>query len=251
MAESPPFGCCATRRGRGEALIGNDTLAVSCDARSRRLINNFVLNYVGDPWTHEDRQGNLFDVEQRSQLSLYYGSKYVFDTYDGQDYSGYTDIIGAEYRFDLAEHMPNADLPGSMRLSAKMFYTDTYESRLQPGAPLNDAVGEISVPEFRGNFAIGYSNGPLDLDLQGIWTSAVVADNLATIENLPYEVNNIDDYWRFNGTIGYRINDRVRAQLAISNLFDVEVPFAAQVFHSFGTYDPIGRTYLLRLTANF
>lgn len=160
-------------------------------------------------------------------------------------------IAAAEYRFDIAEHLPNTNIPGSMRLSAKMFYTDTYESRLQPGAPLNESVGEISVPEFRGNFAVGYSNGPLDLDLQGIWTSAVVADNLATIENLPDEANNIDDYWRFNGTIGYRINERVRAQLAISNLFDVEVPYAAQVFRSFGTYDPIGRTYLLRLTANF
>ena len=159
-------------------------------------------------------------------------------------------IAAAEYRFDLADLIAD-DAPGSMRLSAKMFYTDTYESRLQPGAPVIDSVGEISTPEFRGNFSVGYSHGPLDLDLQGVWTSSVVADNLATIENLPLEVLEIDDYWRFNGSVGYRLNERVRAQLAISNLFDAEVPFAAQVFHSFGTYDPIGRTYLLRLTASF
>ncbi len=158
-------------------------------------------------------------------------------------------IAAAEYRFDLAERL--ADVPGSLRLSAKMFYTDTYESRLRPGAPMEVSVGEIGVPEFRGNFSIGYVNGPLDLDLQGIWTSAVVADNLATIENLPHEANNIDDYWRFNGAVGYQITDRVKAQLSISNLLDTEVPFAARVFHSFGTYDPIGRTYLMRLSARF
>lgn len=160
-------------------------------------------------------------------------------------------IAAAEYRFDIAEHLPRAGVPGAMRLSAKMFYTDTYESRAQPGAPLIDSVGEISVPEFRGNFAVGYVNGPLDLDLQAIWTSAVVVDNLATIENLPADLLGIDDYWRFNGAIGYRINERVRAQLAVSNLFDAEVPFPARAFRSFGAYDPIGRTYLLRLTAAF
>src|SRR5690606_33453518 len=78
-------------------------LAVSGNARSRRLVNNFVMNYHGDAWTQDDRRGNLFDLAQRSQLSLYYGSKYAFDTYDGADFSGYTDILGIEWRHDLSE----------------------------------------------------------------------------------------------------------------------------------------------------
>ncbi len=90
------------RHGNGDALVGQDTLAVTGDARSRRLVNNLVANYAPDPWTPADRRGNLFDVSQRSQLSLYYGSKYVFDTYGGEDQAGYTDIFGVEWRHDLS-----------------------------------------------------------------------------------------------------------------------------------------------------
>ena len=91
--------------GQGAAVIGQDTLAVAGDARSARLVNNLVLNYVGDAWNEDDRRGNLFDAAQRSQLSLYYGSKYVFDTYDEEDYSGYTDILGIDWRHDLSDKL--------------------------------------------------------------------------------------------------------------------------------------------------
>jgi uncharacterized repeat protein (TIGR01451 family) len=87
-------------RGSGEPILGQDTLAVTGNARSRRLINNFVLNYVSDAWNSDDAAGVL-DLDQRSQLSLYYGSKYVMDSFGTGDYAGYTDIIGAEWRYDL------------------------------------------------------------------------------------------------------------------------------------------------------
>ena len=40
---------------------------------------------------------------RHTQVSLQYGSKYVLDTIDNTDYSGYTDLIGAEVRHDLNE----------------------------------------------------------------------------------------------------------------------------------------------------
>lgn len=88
-------------RGKGAPILGQDTMAATGDARSRRLVNNFVLNYVSDAWQAEDGQGNVFALDQRSQLSLYYGSKYVMDSFGGDDYAGYTDLLGAEWRFDL------------------------------------------------------------------------------------------------------------------------------------------------------
>lgn len=51
----------------------------------RRLVNNLNANHR---W--ED-----------NQLSLQYGAKFVFDTIDGTRYSGYTDLVGVEWRHDL------------------------------------------------------------------------------------------------------------------------------------------------------
>nr|WP_257644331.1 TonB-dependent receptor [Luteimonas salinisoli] len=157
------------------------------------------------------------------------------------DFSG---LIGAaEYRFDLGA--------GSMRVGSKLSYTHRYEFVSQPGVPAQDNVGSVGVPEYRANLSTGYTRGDLELDLQALWTSSVVRDLNATEEDLPREANHIGDYWRFNATVGYWFGSHVKAQLAVNNLFDRKVPYAAQVGRSFGAYDPIGRTYLLRLSASF
>ncbi len=86
----------------GSGLFGANSLTAPGDAISRAVVNNFNLNRVSRAWTAVDRRGNLFDLNQRNQWSLYYGSKYTFDEYDGETYTGYTDLIGAEWRFDLS-----------------------------------------------------------------------------------------------------------------------------------------------------
>jgi hypothetical protein len=91
--------------GAGEAILGQDTLAATGDASSRRLVNNFVLNYTSDAWETEDGTGNVFDLNQRSELSLYYGSRYVLDSFDGDDYAGYSDLVGVEWRYDLGPRL--------------------------------------------------------------------------------------------------------------------------------------------------
>jgi uncharacterized repeat protein (TIGR01451 family) len=58
------------------------------DTDSRRIVNNFNLN---------------FKPEHRWQVALQYGAKYVFDTIDDDHYSGFTDLIGLEVRHDLTE----------------------------------------------------------------------------------------------------------------------------------------------------
>lgn len=72
------------------------TLAAGSDARSSRIINNFAINR-----TAESEDAPNFDFGQRSQLSLYYGAKYVFSRFDKDDYSGFTDVVRAEARIDL------------------------------------------------------------------------------------------------------------------------------------------------------
>lgn len=58
----------------------------SFDTRSRKLVDNFHANYRPN---------------DRSQLSLQLGLKYVSDNFDGETYSGLTGLYGAEYRRDL------------------------------------------------------------------------------------------------------------------------------------------------------
>ncbi|MDD4928305.1 MAG: hypothetical protein PHP85_03380 [Gallionella sp.] len=51
-----------------------------------KLVNNLNANYMPD---------------RRTQIALQYGAKYVRDVIDGTDYKGYTDLLGAEIRYDL------------------------------------------------------------------------------------------------------------------------------------------------------
>ena len=72
-------------RGAPATLPGGT--ATSRELDNRRIVNNLNANFRPDA---------------KSQLSLQYGAKYVLQTVDGRNYSGYTDLIGIEGRYDLA-----------------------------------------------------------------------------------------------------------------------------------------------------
>ncbi|GFE57586.1 OmpA family protein [Geobacter sp. AOG1] len=55
---------------------------------NRRIVNNLNAN---------------FKPNGRTQISLQYGTKYVREAIDGRDYSGYTDLMGIEGRYDLTK----------------------------------------------------------------------------------------------------------------------------------------------------
>ncbi|GFO58511.1 hypothetical protein GMST_08360 [Geomonas silvestris] len=55
---------------------------------NRRVMNNLSLNY---------KPG------RKLQLSLQYGAKYVLESIDGADYSGFTDLMGFEGRYDITK----------------------------------------------------------------------------------------------------------------------------------------------------
>ncbi len=58
----------------------------SLDQRSAKFVDNLQANY---------------QYNERSQLALYYGAKYVITTFDVGQFKGYTDIMGLEYRYDI------------------------------------------------------------------------------------------------------------------------------------------------------
>ena len=105
MLDKLEFRLDEIRGGAGQPVLGQATIAAVGDARSRRLVNNFVLNYMSDAWAGGEGGHEVLDLDQRSQLSLYYGSKYVLDSFGTDDYAGYTDILGAEWRYDLGPRL--------------------------------------------------------------------------------------------------------------------------------------------------
>lgn len=55
---------------------------------TRKLINNFNANWM---------------PQQGTQVALQYGAKYILDNIERSRYSGYTDLIGIELRYDLSK----------------------------------------------------------------------------------------------------------------------------------------------------
>lgn len=60
--------------------------AAGGESHARKLVNNLNANWKPN---------------QRTQVALQYGAKYVLDRIDGADYDGYIDLVGAEVRRDL------------------------------------------------------------------------------------------------------------------------------------------------------
>lgn len=72
---------------RADLLFDKAVLGVDTE-KSWRFINNFNANRR---------------INARAQLSLQYAFKYVRSNYDGADYTGYTDLIGVDFRHGLRE----------------------------------------------------------------------------------------------------------------------------------------------------
>ncbi|HSG90739.1 MAG TPA: cadherin domain-containing protein [Pseudomonadales bacterium] len=69
-------------------LVFDERMGPSLDFTERKLVNNFNAN---------------FKPNKRNQLALQLGMKYVLDDIDGESYSSFTTLAGAEYRYDLSK----------------------------------------------------------------------------------------------------------------------------------------------------
>ncbi len=70
-------------------LTFDELIGGGFDTRTRKLIENFNLNYAPDG---------------RHQLALQLGLKYALETIDSENYDGVTSLTGLEYRFDLTQN---------------------------------------------------------------------------------------------------------------------------------------------------
>ena len=73
---------------QGGTAASTAIAGTSFDTENRRIVNNLSAN---------------FKLENKTQISLFYGAKYVLETIDGANYSGFTDLVGIEARYDLTK----------------------------------------------------------------------------------------------------------------------------------------------------
>jgi uncharacterized repeat protein (TIGR01451 family) len=80
--------------------ITQNTNTAGGSLKGDKLVNNFNANWMPN---------------RRTQIALQYGAKYVLDTIDNTDYSGYTDLIGVEVRRDLNQDWDIGAFGSTMR----------------------------------------------------------------------------------------------------------------------------------------
>jgi uncharacterized repeat protein (TIGR01451 family) len=73
-------------------------LTISGDASSRRLVNSLSVNHSTG----------------RSELSFFWGSRYVSEKFGDQDVGGWSNVVGADFRFDLSDKI-DVGVAGTVR----------------------------------------------------------------------------------------------------------------------------------------
>lgn len=68
---------------------------ITGNARSRRVVNSLAVNY--SPYGGSAEAGYF----GRTELSLFWGTRYVSDRVSGDDIKGWSNVVGADIRFDL------------------------------------------------------------------------------------------------------------------------------------------------------
>lgn len=77
--------------------IGGAPLTIDGNATSRRIVNSFALNWSP---TQKREDGTYLG---RSEISAFWGTRYVFDKFGADDLKGWSNVFGADIRFDLSQ----------------------------------------------------------------------------------------------------------------------------------------------------
>ncbi len=86
--------------------------------RSRKVVNNLNLNYT---------------IDKQQQFATHWGVKYNLDNIDGEEYDGFTQLLGFQYIYDLHERL-DLSLHGDILYSSN---SDNYRYSLGPSLGVN------------------------------------------------------------------------------------------------------------------
>jgi uncharacterized repeat protein (TIGR01451 family) len=87
--------------------IGGAPLTIQGNASSKRIINSFSAN-----WSPTARVDG--DYLTRSEISFFWGTRYNFDKIEADDLKGWSNVFGADIRFDLSKTI-DLGISGTLR----------------------------------------------------------------------------------------------------------------------------------------
>jgi hypothetical protein len=122
--------------------IGGAPLNIDGDAKSRRVINSLSVNYTPIDANHDDKSGNFIE---RGEYALFWGTRYVFDKFGQDDVEGWSNVIGADLKFDLSD-VADIGAAGTVRIGTNG------KNIAYSGGPV------LTVTPFKnGNISLGYN----------------------------------------------------------------------------------------------
>ena len=84
--------------------IGGGALTIDGDATSRRLLNSLSVNWT--PLGHRENRRDAGRMwYERGEFGFFWGTRYNFDKFGADDVKGWSNLIGADFRFNLGEHV--------------------------------------------------------------------------------------------------------------------------------------------------
>ena len=87
--------------------IGGAPLSVSGNVVSKRIVNSLAVN-----WSPTERRDGEYLT--RSEISVFWGTRYNFDKIEADDLKGWSNVVGADIRFDLGKTL-DVGLSGTIR----------------------------------------------------------------------------------------------------------------------------------------
>lgn len=154
----------------------------------------------------------------------------------------------------------NMDIgPGTLQLSSAWSYLLDFEVQTLPGTPWRDFAGTVNLPtasvpampEWRGISSASYQIDDFDVGLRWRYVDAMADSTSVTRPASP--ALGVPSRSYFDLTAGWRISERASIDLTVANLTEEDPPIVGAVpgQTNRGLYEVLGRTYTVRLKANF
>lgn len=145
------------------------------------------------------------------------------------------------YDIDVGRTIGNDGDLGRLSVNGQVFHLiEDLES--VTGFDIDDDVGEVGTPKWRGQLNLRYDLGQVGLLWQTRYIGSAIVDNNDTDESR--DILGVGDYWLFNAGVAFRPTENIEVQFNVDNVFDQDQPFAAGALANGPfVYDFIGRYY--------
>lgn len=164
------------------------------------------------------------------------------------------------FTYSLSQELSLGDLPffsdmgdpGRLEIGLNLVNLRRLETSISGlGYDLNVSKGEINSPDWKGQFNLRYSKGPLTLSWFTNYVSSALYDLTFTHED--QDILKVDDYFKHDISLQYRATDDISLRFVVNNVLDEAPPYpnAIGFLGQSGSYDIVGRNFVLGASVSF